>query len=135
MSFNYAASAETARRLVENFGKPVKLVRRDTAAAASDRPWEGNSTLDSERTVQAVFVSDSGLGNEVVSRMRRSIRGGETRRSVLVAAADPGWESGDKPEMFDELHDGDDVWGVSLFDGLDPAGTPILYDYTIEASR
>lgn len=133
MSFDYAQSAATALRLIESFGREVTLVRRSTAEASN--PWEGNTGGEDERTVTGVFVSDSGLGLEVVSRLRRSPRSGEARSSVLIAASDSGFEAGDSPSLFDELKDGGDVWGISLADVLGPGDTRILYDYTLEARR
>lgn len=135
MSGPHEKFAAAAVRAIAKHGRSVTLVRRDAYPADSDEPWKGNASLDSLRPVRALFTSDSGLGTELVSRLRRSIRGGEARTSVLIAAADPGFEPGDKPELFDELRDGDEVWGISLADTLEPGTTRILYDYTLEASR
>ena len=133
MSLDHAKFAQSALRGIAKHGRQVTLIRRQSGPSA--RPWEGSGGADVERSVKALFASDSGLGLEVVSRTRRSIRHGEARSSVLIAAADPGFESDDEPELFSELKDGDDLWGISLSDTLAPGETTILHDFTLESRR
>lgn len=123
MTFNYAASAATARRLLDKFGQTVTLTR--TVAGGYD-PATGVTTPDvtDTATVKAALLPYSN-GDKLAA-------GGVIRTGDRKAYIAP--DTTFAPDALTKLTEADGtVWQLESVEPLAPAGVPVLY--TANATR
>lgn len=126
MTFNYAASAATAARLLANFGQTVTLTR--TAPGAYD-PVTGTTAADtvSTRTAKAVLLDYTLQDSGAQLADGSTIRVGD--KKCLIEPGGP-WAPDELTTVTDA---GGTVWRIDNIRVLAPAGTPVLY--TARAQR
>ena len=117
MSFDYTASAETARRMLEQFGQTVTLSR--TSDAAYD-PITGEYTGGGTVTTTAHGVLLP-VGDEAGNTLSDGgVVRADDRKFIIDASAEP--------DALSTLTDaGGGVWNIVNVVSLAPAGVNVLY--------
>ncbi len=126
--FDYTELANTAKSLVEEFGREMTFVQLDRDVAVAAQPHRGatdpRATPEKEVAGFAVVVppsSASALGTSVV--IQELLKGAG---AIMIAALGPG--ATDDLLDFDEVVDGTKRWRIT--DGgqkLEPGDTTLLY--------
>lgn len=121
MSAFYERLQATAERLIEQFGKPAKIVRKTDAA--NPDPWNpGSNSFNPDAGPSEVF--DCILvetGYSISDRLQSEIQTGD-KMGIISTLIDT------VPTEDDVLRDGEDYQIVEI-NPLNPGGTTLLYEY------
>lgn len=124
---DFTRLAETAKRLIDENGRSIKIIKLNQTPDDNAKPWRGN---DNSRTSPAdeidtkgVFVDIAGLaslGNITVDEelIKRS------EMFVILNAIDFGSSQG---EDFEEVQDNNISWKIEGVRKLQPADTTVMY--------
>lgn len=119
MAYNYAPLAATAKRLVEQFGRPVEFFRKSETPADPDKPWRGSVSPDTRVQLIAVLV-DYTLEEATSDHVLRG-----DKRAFVAQLSIPGIDLTD----FDRMVDADgQTWSVVRIETINPGDTRLLYD-------
>lgn len=121
MTFPYSASAQTALRLLNQFGQAVTLSR--TVPGGYD-PATGVTQPDTVQTqpAKAALLDYNLIGSGQQFADGSMIRIGDKR--CLIAAAGLAWAPDEMTALIDVLGA---TWQVEKLSTLAPAGVPVLY--------
>lgn len=112
MSFDYAATAETATRLLERFGAAATL-KRSTPGAYNSATGTTTPTVTTHATTAAVFAYDQKYIDGTL------IQQGDQRAYLAPAVV---------PQQGDALTWGGRDWAIVAVKPVSPAGVPVLYE-------
>ena len=117
MSFNYAALAVTAHRIIKDFGQQVVMVRK---LAGAYNPATGSSTDTSVLQTGYGVVLDYGIKN-IDGQL---IKAGDKQLLLSTSGLTT-------PAVNDTVTIGTELFTVTMVKSLSPAGTPLLFDCNI----
>jgi hypothetical protein len=132
---DYAKLAATAKRLIEQNGRPVTLYKANREPADPAQPWRGVD-LGSAPTgadgggrisnVKAAFVPVRGtsLGQDATEGPEGLQR--DIEQSVLIAATS--LPAGSDLSAYDTLLDGGRIWRIYSIGKLAPGTTTLIWD-------
>lgn len=119
MSFDYAATAANARRLLANFGQPVTLTRQ---TGGTHDPVTGQTSGETPAT----YTTDGVLLNYGTKESGELRRAGvdivSTDRKLICGTFDV------EPALSDVITAGGKDWTIMRTKTLDPAGTSVLHE-------
>ena len=132
MAFDYTPIKAVAENLIENFGRSLTLVIRDTTPDNASQPWKGPADPGTDIIKVAIGVnvdpiSDSFFGTEFTDEEGKLIR--RTGKAILFAENSV---AGFDMTLVDLLIDGSVTYKVDRVNVLDPGDTPILYEVDIK---
>lgn len=128
MAFNYARAADTAARLLAQFGQAVTLTR--TVAGGYD-PATGVTSPDVTQTQVATAVmleASQGVVQSFDVRFESGTLIESNLRSVIIAAEGLAWA----PKPADKLVVAGETWTVIGMTPTNPAGVPVIYRVTVK---
>lgn len=128
MAFNYARAADTAARLLAQFGQSVTLTR--TVAGGYD-PATGVTSPDVTQTQVATAVmleASQGVVESFDVRFEADTLIESNLRSVIIAAEGLAWA----PKPADKLVVAGETWTVIGMTPTNPAGVPVIYRVTVK---
>lgn len=132
MAFNYTPLANTAKRLVEKFGRSVTLVKFAETPADPAKPWRGNLTPRDTPLASAAlhmaFVQPSSA-EELGLNVEKF---GLTDRQAQIAIMAPGASDSTAYEHYDEVVDGTVRWKITEVEILKPGSTRMAYFFMVQ---
>lgn len=132
MAFDYTPIKAVVERLIEDHGRSLTLVIRDTTPDNASQPWRGPADPGTNITKTAIGVNvhsflKSFFGTEFIDEDGKLIR--RTNKSILFAENSV---AGFDITLADLLIDGSITYKVDRVNVLDPGDTPILYEVDIK---
>lgn len=132
MAFDYTPIKVVTERLIEDHGRSLTLVIRDTTPDNAAQPWRGPADPGTDIIKIAIGVnvhpfSKSFFGTEFIDEDGKLIR--RTDKSILFAENSV---AGFDMTLVDLLIDGSITYKVDRVNVLDPGDTPILYEVDIK---
>lgn len=125
MAFDYAGSAETALRLIKNFGQKVELTRitrvTDIVEGAAVETSREVGLLDAV-TVPASKGTVAAFDERTLDDMRK----GKLRFFIAAASTAPF-----SPLPNDYIEFEDRIWIINGSTPLNPNGTPVIYKFGV----
>ena len=132
MAFDYTPIANTAKTLIENFGRSMTFIRLSRAADDANKPWRSTATPrtspDASTTVTALMVepgNDLGALGEQVDIPDLTTRTGKIL--IVAAASAPGVDL----ETYDEVLDDGVYYKAQVIHALQPGATKLLYFFEV----
>jgi len=124
---DYAELADTAKELVEGFGREVSFVKLNRTPADANIPWDGPADPRVGATTEpgsAVFVEPSSATELGISTTLLETL---AKRSGAIMIAALGSTSTVDLMGYDEVVDGTVRWKIVGVEKLQPASTTLLY--------
>lgn len=127
MAKDYTATAATALRLVEKFGKTVSVHQLATTPADGSMPWKGptdpRTPYASTKSVKAVMVGPDSLVQMGLARADSDLV--KSSSQVLIVAPGPSEQT--DLTQYHEVTNGDEVMRITAATMLRPADLIILF--------
>lgn len=135
MAFDYTSISNTAKTLIENFGRSMTFIRLGRTATDANKPWRGPTlprvTPDASTTVIALMVepgNDLGQLGEQIDIPDLTTRTGKIL--IVAAASAPGIDL----ETYDEVLDGGVYYKAVVIHALQPGATKLLYFFEVTST-
>lgn len=139
MAINYAKAQATALRLLTENGRPVQVVKLNTAPLDDNKPWRGSQDdLDTKLTVTAVFVdpvSEKDLGSaEMLVNVGNETSVKHGFQIAFIAAGENLDANGDPEDLsqYNRMIDRGKVYRMTEIHTLSPGGITLMYEVRIE---
>lgn len=113
---DFAKLRNTARRLIQENGRSVTLVKDSRTPDDNTKPWLGGDTNDTSVTLNAAIVQ---YREQDIDGDR--IRRGDRRAIVEVPTGN------DDLRQFDRLIDRNETWGIVSINKIEPADITVVY--------
>lgn len=126
MSFNYARTQATARRLIEKFGQSATFTR----ISEGEYDAESGESVEVEATFTAnvAVLPVNDRGGERADNFKRDGLVDDKRRRLLVEVN----STGDEPSPTDTVAVEGENWRIKGIEPLAPGGVNVLYDLEVE---
>lgn len=129
---DFAELAAVAKRLIDENGRTVSIIKLDKTAADPNKPWRGpvdpRATPIFTVTGKAVFVPLGGSDLGIEWPQDNNLKRGD---QVCLFAADN--DTGQELEKADEIEDGAGRWAIINTQLLQPADQRLLYFFEVAA--
>lgn len=126
MATDYTEFVELAQELIAENGRQIKIQKLDATAADTSKPWKGpgTPTVDTEKSLPAVFVPASGssLGRDIVKEELLD----RVEQVALVAPTDVSLED------FHVILDDGVRWNIDWAQALKPGPMVVLYVFGVK---
>ena len=122
MTYDYAAKAETARRLIDKYGRSITLYQPSTTPIdATDKSKGVDPTVAPNTPTKGAFVNPSGYSSLGISKDRTALL--ENTSAIVLVAPVAGFDVG----AVSRVSDGGGDYLVEMVEKLQPGDTPVLY--------
>lgn len=123
MPINYVALAKKAKKVIEENGRDVILVRKKLTATDTAKPWRGSTSVDtSSAPVKAIIYQIEERDEET----------GIVRRGIEVAAIAHDSLNDNNPETVDFIKDGTLKYKVTGVTVTNPGDTRLIYEFKLK---
>lgn len=134
-AFDYTEFQNTAKELIEEFGRSVTLNRFDDAVADVNKPWRGGAPRAApDDTVSAIGVFVDTITSRSLGILidRDGNETGESRVLIIATASAPGKDL----RLFNELLDTDgELYTITSLNVLQPGPAEILVAFKVSKRR
>jgi len=124
---NFTALAATAKRLIDDNGRSITVIKWGSASKDTEKPWRGRRGYrEAEVTGAAVFVPRT----LKLSTFASDDEEGTSRlRNYCYFAADN--DAGYDLSTFDAIEDGGVIWRIESVEKIEPAALRVLYQIEV----
>lgn len=124
---DYAALADTAKTLVDRYGRQVVFERYNQSLQDNSKPWKGPTSArtspDAQETLSGVFIHPSSLVKMGLATEDSEI----LKRSSQVCLVGPGSTFTENLRTFNEVVDGQERWKIVAVETLKPGDIELLH--------